>query len=298
MAGSVTFKHQYNAAGNTTLAYMTLDNGGSSVNDLFAAYTYDSQNRLSTVVDNNLPTGANTTTYLYDLVGNIASVTEPNGVVTRYSYNSLNRLIGETVSGTGVYPGTPVMDHFTIQTGSTLLSSFPSVVRDVVSPIGRCSLLFERGVDAFGIKIAGAGSTPNQILYSGEYLDPGTGNYDLRNRIYQQTTGTFLTADTTPGQLPYVYTADNPVMFADPSGHGFSLSGTLFTISFQMSMIATQIAPAFQTITTVGTLALLVTDQNFADQYIATGGNPIDLLGNLSEETIAGMKYLAEGSSP
>ncbi len=69
MTGSVTFKHQYNAAGNTTLAYMTLDNGGSSVNNLFTAYTYDSHNRLSTVVDNNLLTGANTTTYLYDLVG-------------------------------------------------------------------------------------------------------------------------------------------------------------------------------------------------------------------------------------
>lgn len=38
MTGSVTFKHQYNAAGNTTLAYMTLDNGGSSVNDLFTVY--------------------------------------------------------------------------------------------------------------------------------------------------------------------------------------------------------------------------------------------------------------------
>ena len=151
--------------------------------------------------------------------------------------------------------------------------------------------------DAFGIRIAGAGTTPNQILYSGEYLDLGTGNYNLRNRIYRQSTGTFMTADTTPGQLPYVYTSDNPVMFADPSGHDFSLSDTLFTISFQISMAATQIAPAFQAITTVGTLALLVTDQNFAAQYIATGGNPVDLLGNLSEETIAGMRYLAEGSS-
>jgi RHS repeat-associated protein len=73
--------------------------------------------------------------------------------------------------------------------------------------------------DAFGIKIAGSGTTPNQILYSGEYLDPGTGNYDLRNRIYAQNSGTFLTSDTTPGQLPYVYTADNPVMMVDPSGN-------------------------------------------------------------------------------
>ncbi len=85
--------------------------------------------------------------------------------------------------------------------------------------IDHCSLAIDRSSDAFGIKIAGSGTTPNQILYSGEYLDPGTGNYALRNRIYRQNTGTFLTADTTPGQLPYVYTSDNPVMVADPSGH-------------------------------------------------------------------------------
>ncbi len=91
--------------------------------------------------------------------------------------------------------------------------------------------------DAFGIKIAGAGTTPNQILYSGEYLDLGTGNYDLRNRIYRQNTGTFLTADTTPGQLPYVYTADNPVMFADPSGHDFTIAD--ITVSFAINSAIT-----------------------------------------------------------
>jgi len=85
--------------------------------------------------------------------------------------------------------------------------------------VDHCSLVIERSAEAFGIKIAGAGSTPNQILYSGEYLDPGTGNYDLRARIYRQNSGTFLTADTTPGQLPYVYTAINPVMFVDPTGN-------------------------------------------------------------------------------
>ena len=91
--------------------------------------------------------------------------------------------------------------------------------------------------DAFGIKIAGAGTTPNQILYSGEYLDLGTGNYDLRNRIYRQNTRTFLTADTTPGQLPYVYTADNPVMFADPSGHDFTIAD--ITVSFAINSAIT-----------------------------------------------------------
>ena len=54
--------------------------------------------------------------------------------------------------------------------------------------------------DALGIKIAGTGTTPNQILYSGEFPDPGTGNYDLRVRVSDQNTGTFLTRDTYAGQ--------------------------------------------------------------------------------------------------
>ena len=98
------------------------------------------------------------------------------------------------------------------------------------------SLTIERSADAFGIKIAGAGSTPNQILCSGEYLDLGTGNYALRNRIYRQNTGTFLTADTTPGQLPYVYTSDNPVMFVDPSGRGLLSVAVDLTIELSLDV--------------------------------------------------------------
>ena len=118
-----------------------------------------------------------------------------------------------------------------------------SVIQNRLLFVDRCSLIIERSADAFGIKIAGAGSTPNQILCSGEFLDPGTGNYDLRNRIYQQTTGTFLTADTTPGQLPYVYTSDNPIMFADPGGR-FGIMSTLSAISLT-SFLAGSVGAAF-----------------------------------------------------
>ena len=41
----------------------------------FVSLTYDSLNRLSTVVDNRLPSGSNTTTYAYDPANNV--VTEP-----------------------------------------------------------------------------------------------------------------------------------------------------------------------------------------------------------------------------
>ena len=128
----------------------------------------------------------------------------------------------------GVYPGCAGMGGYSLQrqprtTGQKFGSS-----DDLL--IAHRPLDSERIADALGIKIAGSGTTPNQILHSGEYLDLGTGNYDLRNRIYAQNTGTFLTADTTPGQLPYVYTSDNPVMFADPSGHD-SLGETLGSLA-------------------------------------------------------------------
>jgi len=58
------------------------------------AYTYDSLNRLATVVDNNLqiPGGQNTTTYTYDPASNLATVTYPNGLQSTFTYDDLNRV--------------------------------------------------------------------------------------------------------------------------------------------------------------------------------------------------------------
>ena len=56
------------------------------------SYTYDTLNRLSTVVDNNLPAGQNTTTYAYDTASNLVTVTYPNQLQSTIQYDSLNRL--------------------------------------------------------------------------------------------------------------------------------------------------------------------------------------------------------------
>jgi len=50
----------------TTIAGRQLLLTSTDANGINETYTYDSQNRLSTVVDNNLPTGANMTAYAYD----------------------------------------------------------------------------------------------------------------------------------------------------------------------------------------------------------------------------------------
>jgi len=71
-------------AGN--LISLTHFNGASM------SYTYDTLNRLSTVVDNNLPAGQNTTTYAYDTASNLVTVTDPNQLQSTIQYDSLNRL--------------------------------------------------------------------------------------------------------------------------------------------------------------------------------------------------------------
>ena len=64
-------------------------------NGASVAYTYDDLNRLSTVVDNNLP-GQNTTTYTYDNASNVATVATPNGLQSSFTYDTLNRLTAMT----------------------------------------------------------------------------------------------------------------------------------------------------------------------------------------------------------
>jgi YD repeat-containing protein len=66
-------------------------------------YGYDPLGRLQTVAATKLAGGSVnlTTSYAFDAVGNLDTVTLPNGVMTDYDYDSLNRLELETVtSGT------------------------------------------------------------------------------------------------------------------------------------------------------------------------------------------------------
>jgi YD repeat-containing protein len=55
-------------------------------------YTWDELNRLSTVIDNRLPSGANTAVYTYDAAGNVATAKYPNGFQTTFTYDQLSRL--------------------------------------------------------------------------------------------------------------------------------------------------------------------------------------------------------------
>jgi len=64
-----------------------------SIDGQMISYGYDNMGRLISVTDSE-----GTTTYTYDAVGNRTSTTYPNGVVTTYSYNSINVLVSEVTT--------------------------------------------------------------------------------------------------------------------------------------------------------------------------------------------------------
>ncbi len=66
----------------------------SNPNGVSVTLAWDDLNRLSTVIDNRLPSGANTAAYTYDRAGNLATATYPNGFQTTFTYDQLSRMTG------------------------------------------------------------------------------------------------------------------------------------------------------------------------------------------------------------
>ncbi len=80
-----TLTYGYDVGGNVTSIQ------SSNTNGVWLTYTYDSLNRLATVVDNRLAAGQNTTTYAYD----------PASSVAAYSGASRSRFRGKPISVPG-----------------------------------------------------------------------------------------------------------------------------------------------------------------------------------------------------
>ena len=98
----------------------------------------------------------------------------------------------------------------------------------LTDPAGNLQTLY-RYDPSGNVKISGAVDTGNPCQYNGEYTDAATGNAYLRARYYDAATGSFLSEDSYLGSLLeplsrnlYTYAENNPVNFADPSGHGIA----------------------------------------------------------------------------
>jgi RHS repeat-associated protein len=135
-------------------------------------YSYDALHRLSAVRQTlaSAPGGQAVTTYTYDVLDNLASVTDPNGNTTTFGYDDFRRLVrqGSPVTGATVYEYDPAgnLVRTTDARGAVTERTYDAVNR----------------ISSSTSQIAGA--VTETVRY--EYDDPTTGRY-ARGRLSRMT---------------------------------------------------------------------------------------------------------------
>ena len=89
------------------------------------------------------------------------------------------------------------------------------------------SVVASYAYDAYGNPKQAADTVGNPLRYTGSPWDPTTGLIDDRARVYDPTTGRFLTPDPMGGGYGYAYAGGNPVNRVDPSGKAWVNNGAL-----------------------------------------------------------------------
>ena len=187
-----------------------------------AYYVYDADgNRYSAA------SVGTTTNYVVDTSLPYASVVEEysNGTLAaRYDYgDDLVRMD----RGSGVYYY--IYDGL----GST---------RQLISTAG--AVTDSWGYSAFGELASHTGSTTNLFLFNAQQIDAGSGDYYLRARYYDPSSGRLLAQDPFEGNAHdpitlhrYLYAGDDSVNFADPTGK--EIEETLATTATESILSAT-----------------------------------------------------------
>ena len=238
---------------------------GKTVNEVTTAYVYDGNDRLlnekvngTAIVtygyDNNGSTIAKTengvtSTYVWNDDKRLVSATV-NGKAIGYRYNDQGIRVSSTVDGVetrylldeGITanvweeysPNGSVQASYVY--GYDLISQVRSGVSSfyLVDGLGSTRLLTDTqgqvlnayGYEAFGETVSQSGTATNAYQYAGEQFDGAIGDYYLRQRFYDPSSGRFGRMDKYEGEIlnplslnRYLYGNSNPITNTDPSGY-------------------------------------------------------------------------------
>lgn len=220
--GAVT-NYTYDANGNQTAA-------GART------YTYDAADRMTSA---RVGTTTESYTWSGDGLRLSASTGSQSAKTTRYvwdrNFGLAQLAIERNGSGTTLRSYAYALDLLSQAAGSATFYYHHDAlgsVADVTSATGTPLAWYE--YDPFGeLRASGTDrkAPVNRFQFTGEYLDPFTGLYHLRARQYDPGLGRFLSQDPVaptledPYVASYVYVANAPLTFTDPSGKCFILCG-------------------------------------------------------------------------
>ena len=235
----------------TAIVTYAYDGNGSTIakteNGLTSTYVWNDDKRLVSATVNG-----KSISYTYNDQGIRVSSTV-DGVETRYLLDEgITANVWEEYSSNGSVQASYVYGHDLISQVRSGVSSFY-----LVDGLGSTRLLTDAqgqvlnayGYEAFGETVSQSGTATNAYQYAGEQFDGAMGDYYLRQRFYDTSTGRFGRMDTYSGNVmsplslnKYIYAGENPVNYTDPSGY-FYMSEMLTTLA-----VATTLSLAFSPI--------------------------------------------------
>ena len=195
----------------------TWDANGNLLDDGTNAYTYDSANRLTAVSG-----GENAVSYTYNGLGNRLQQTVNSNTITYV--NDLNSGLTQVLSdGTNTYLyGNDRLAQINNMETDYFLGDALGSVRQMVDESG--AIIYAAAYDPYGNVLSTNGDAQTSYGYANEYTSQGLVN--LRSRLYDPSTGRFLTQDSWQGDYnnplslnQWNYVEGNPVNKEDPAGH-------------------------------------------------------------------------------
>jgi RHS repeat-associated protein len=219
------YNNLWNRLDSIPASTWTYDNDGNTRTRVDAngttTYNWDFENRLTSVV---LPGSGGTVSFKYDPFGRRIQKVSTSGTIN-YVYDGDKVL--EEVDSTGAVQakytqGERVDDALAMLRGGQSYFYEADVSGSVTSMTDSAgNIAATYAYDSFGRPTSATGSPSDPLRYTGREFDSETGLYYYRSRYYDPGIGRFLNEDPIGlrgGMNRYIYTANSPIKFNDPSG--------------------------------------------------------------------------------